>query len=268
MVSGVQGGIRVRTSDRPVNFFWHGPRMGRVHAACLRSFLRHGHRVVLHGYAPPEDLPEGVEVFDAERLMPKSDLLFDKETGSVATGADRYRYRILKADLGDYADCDMYLLRPLPEDDYLIGRQNSWGREHPCNSALLRYPADSRLAEAMVETTRDATATRPWQSRKRHMFNAMLRLVGRAPSVTDGFWGEWGPRLLSHWVEELGLKDKTKPIDVFYPLHYFSTDLLFEPGLRLADLVTPRTVAVHLCHNMLGKRDPVPGSPLDEILRA
>jgi hypothetical protein len=254
--------------SKTVNFFWHGAALGQIHSACLLSFLRHGHRAVLHCYNVPQDLPDGVEVFDATRLMPISDLLADQASGSVAPGVDRYRYRIIQAGMGTYADCDMYLLRPLPDDDYLIGRQNSWGKEHSCNCAMLRYPADSALSKHLVASTMDETATLPWQSSRRRIFNAVRKRVGVPASVTTAPWGSWGPRLVSYWVDELGLRDMTQPIDIFYPLHYFSIDLLFEPGLRLVDLVTPRTVAVHLCHQMQSQRAVPQGSPMAEILQA
>ncbi|WOC15073.1 hypothetical protein [Pseudochrobactrum sp. MP213Fo] len=42
-----------------VNSLWIGKRLGAVHAACLRSFIRHGHDVVLHAYGRPEDTLDG-----------------------------------------------------------------------------------------------------------------------------------------------------------------------------------------------------------------
>lgn len=255
-------------NNQTVNFFWHGPKLGAVHSACIRSFVRHGHRAVLHCYAPPEDLPDGVALFDARQIMPLTDLISDVQTGSVALGADRYRYRMIRAGHGTYADCDMFLLRALPPDDILIGLQNSLDKPHSCNNALLRYPPDSLLAHELVKATMDEHATMPWRRRRRQMLNSVLRPLGLAPSVRDAPWGEWGPALVSYWVKELGLVSVCKPIDVFYPVHYFATDLLFDPGLKLDDLITPRSVAVHLCHKMLGGTAVPSGCPLDQILQA
>lgn len=85
---------------RDVHFFWHGPRLGPVHAACLRSCQRVGHGAVLHCYAPPEDVPPGVTLRDARAVMPEADLLRHRESGSVALGADCFRFRLLAAGLG------------------------------------------------------------------------------------------------------------------------------------------------------------------------
>lgn len=52
-----------------INSVWIGKKLGPVHAACLRSFVRHGHEVVLHTFERPEDTPDGVKIFDAKLLM-------------------------------------------------------------------------------------------------------------------------------------------------------------------------------------------------------
>lgn len=255
-------------TNQTVNFFWHGPKLGPVQVACIRSFMRHGHRAVLHCYTPPEDIPEGVALFDARQIMSLTDLISNTETGSVALGTNRYRYRMIKAGHGTYADCDMFLLRPLPPDDILIGLQNSVDKSHACNNALLRYPPASRLAFELVKATMKEQATMPWRRRRRQVLNSVLRPLGLAPSVRNAPWGEWGPALVSYWVKELGLVSLCKPIDVFYPVHYFGTDLLFDPGLKLDDLITPRSVAVHLCHRMSGGMVVPSGCPLDQIIQS
>ena len=111
-------------------------------------------------------------------------------------------------------------------------------------------------------------ATMPWRRRRRQVLNSVLRPLGLAPSVRNAPWGEWGPALVSYWVKELGLVSLCKPIDVFYPVHYFGTDLLFDPGLKLDDLITPRSVAVHLCHRMSGGMVVPSGCPLDQIIQS
>lgn len=245
-----------------VNMFWHGPRLGPVHAACLRSFLRHGHRVVLHGYAAPEDLPEGVERFDARQIMPLADLIANRETGSVALGTNRYRYRMLAAGMGPYVDCDMYCLQPVPTDAYVFGREDA----RAINNAFLNYPPDSALATALVAETATEFRIPDWLSRRRKALLRVRRALGLGVSVRDMPWGVWGPSLLTHWVHKLGLEHRAQPIDRFYPLHYLNVELLLEPGLRIEDLTTPRSVAIHLCHKLLDQRRPPPGSPLHGII--
>ncbi len=247
-----------------VNMFWHGSHIGPVHAACVRSFQRHGHHVRMHCYDIPKDLPENVEVFDASKLMPMSDLIADVETGSVALGADRYRYRILQAGLGLYADCDIFCLKSIPRREYLFG----WEDNHQINNALLKYPTNSPLSLELLQATKSEYFIPDFFPRRKQLRLKVRRALGFAKSVQHMPWGIWGPTLLTQTIKKLGLTDKAFPIDCFYPVHYFSTNLFMESGLKLDDLITNRTVTVHLCHKMLKSKDIPKGSPLFEIVNA
>jgi hypothetical protein len=248
-----------------MNMFWHGPRLGPVHAACIRSFLRHGHAVVLHCYEPPEDVPDGVEIFDATQIMPRSDLIANAATGSVSLGTNRYRYRLLRSgDVGIYSDCDMYCLRPIPDSDYVFG----WEDVRIINGAFLKYPADSDLARTLVaETVSKYPVPDHFGPRRKCLLRA-LRTVGLGISVEKMRWGVWGPRLLTTTIDKLGLQDKAQPIDRYYPLHFSCVPLLYDPGLRVEDLVTPRTYALHLWHSKKDSQSLPEGCPLHQIVNS
>ncbi|MGX8010208.1 hypothetical protein ACVDG8_015210 [Mesorhizobium sp. ORM8.1] len=60
------------------------------------------------------------------------------------------------------------------------------------------------------------------------------------------------------------------PIDVFYPVHYDQVSMLLDPDLSLDDIVTPRTLCIHLFDKVLkeqmkGRAIPA-GSPLGQML--
>ena len=247
-----------------INMFWHGGKLGPVHSACMRSFLRHGHKVVLHCYEAPADLPAGVETFDAEQIMPRSDLVANKATGSVALGANRYRYRLMRHGMGVYADCDMFCLQPIPDADYIFG----WEDARKINNAILKYPRDSALADMLEEKTKTEYYIPDNSSRRRKYLLRIRHAFGLGVSVRHMRWGVWGPQLLTDQIRTLKLENKAQPIDRFYPLHYFNTSLLFEKGLRIEDLVTRRTLTIHLSNKMLDKRPPPANSPLDQIINS
>ena len=69
--------------------------------------------------------------------------------------------------------------------------------------------------------------------------------VERQPS------GTLGPHALAHFARQVGVIDLAAPIDTFYPVHPLRVRLLVDPDLRLEDLVTSRTLCVHLYHQML-----------------
>lgn len=245
-----------------INMFWHGNELGALHAACVRSFTQHGHTVIMHCYNKPVDLPHNVRTFDASKIMPLSDLHAHRETGSVALGANRYRYRLIAEGFGLYADCDMFCLRQITDSHYILGKE----QDNSLNNAFLKYPVDSDLAKALVDATLDYYFIPPWfrASKKRRL--RIRRRIGRGTHVGEHPWGVWGPQLVSHFAKELGLWQEAAPIDKYYPVHPWQTTLLRDPDLTIADLVTPRTEAIHLWHKMLGS-DLIPrGSPLWEVL--
>jgi hypothetical protein len=106
-----------------INAIWIGAELGQIHAACLRSFLRHGHRVVLHCYERPADTPADVEIANARNLLPENGIVRYRGTGSFALFSNLLRYEILKASLGIYVDCDVFCLRPIEDADYIFGRE-------------------------------------------------------------------------------------------------------------------------------------------------
>jgi hypothetical protein len=63
-------------SDLPaVHAFWIGGGLGPMHVACLKSFVRIGHRTVLHVYDDPADAPPGIELADAAKILPRDRII-------------------------------------------------------------------------------------------------------------------------------------------------------------------------------------------------
>jgi hypothetical protein len=243
-----------------INTFWIGDRLGEVHAACLRSFLRHGYRVVLHCFAPPSDVPEGVALFPAESLMKRSEIIAHK----LWLTADIYRYRILREGMGTYVDADVFCLRPLPEDDYLIGFEG----DRRANVAVLRIPPGWLLNALLAASQNPYYIPQFGKRRAKRIIAHVRKAIGFPVHVSRHPFGILGPRLMTHLIMTHGLQQLVQPIDVLYPLHYDEVSLLSAPGLRLADLVTPRSCTIHLFNGALKGRPILPGTPLHEIISA
>lgn len=218
----------------------------------------------MHCYVPPMDLPRGVEVFDASRLLPENELLRHKKSGSVSLGSNRYRYLLIEGGMGLYADCDMFCLKELKESDYVIGREET----ERVNGAILHYPPGSALSKLLLEATASPYNIPPGLSNSRAMISRLRKLIGLPRSVETHRWGVWGPELLTHAVSSLGLWKKTSPVDAFYPVHYRQTQLLFEPSLNVKDITTSRTIALHLWQKLSEQRTPDRNTPLYEILNS
>ncbi|MDA4846746.1 hypothetical protein [Hoeflea poritis] len=224
-----------------INALWIGPVLGPVHASCLVSFARAGHRVVLHAFDEIEDVPEGIELFDATRLMARDEII-RHNSGSLALASDIYRYRIQREAMGIYVDCDVYCLKPFPGDDYLFG----WEADDLIGTAVQRIPAGSELLSSMMEASENPAFIPPWYSRRKVRKLMLRKLSGKRPNLSDLDWGSIGPDLLTHHLKRLGMEDAAKPADWFYPVSPKHKSLLNEPGLDFSDLSTNRSLAIHL----------------------
>lgn len=248
-----------------VNVFWTGPRLGRIHAACLASFLRVGHRVVLHAYDVPSDIPPGVELADANRLVPRHELADLDRPGRYALMSDLIRFRILAAGLGLYTDCDCYCVRPIEDDDYILG----WEAEGCANGAILKLPHDSPVLRDLLAIKHGFVP--PWYGARRRALNALRTWLGFPKPLHEMPWGTVGPTAISYYIKLHGLEDRVRPRDEFYPLAHQEVARLFDPAVSIDELITPRTRVIHLYNEMFRRRQlgaPPLDSPLGRMLAA
>ena len=245
-----------------INSVWIGNELGPVHAACLRSFVRHGYDIVLHCYESPVDLPDGVRLFDAAKLMPREQIFRNKRTGSLAMAADIYRYRMQREGMGLYVDCDVYCVRPVSFRDYMFG----WEMQGSINNAVLKLPQNSELLSLMLEAADDPYFIPLWYSPAKYGFQQLRKRLGLPRHVSHCRLETLGPSLLTYMVNKLELAHQAQAIDIYSPLHLGHTPLLFEPALHLNDLITPRTQLIHLYNSALKGKEIPAQCPLRDIL--
>jgi hypothetical protein len=241
---------------------WIGERLGPVERACLRSVLRH-HKLALYCYRVPAGMPDGIEVRDAAAILPQS-TIFAHRTGSFGPFADWFRYELQRRGLGIWVDADMYLIAPLDHDrPYLFGEQSPG----MINNAVLRLPPDAPIVPLLLKPFQQKTipAGLPWR-----LFLTMRMREIAAGEVDFGTapWGNTGPYALSALVRRLGLSAQALPPDVFYPVSWRNAGWIRTPGVRIEEMVTERTVAVHLWNECIKgyKNAPAPkGSFLQRL---
>lgn len=250
------------------NAIWIGSELGHIQAACLRSFVRVGHRTVLHCYQPPTDIPLGVEVADAAELLPQSQLIRHAESGSYALFSDLLRYRILKEGLGLYVDCDVFCVRSIPDEEYIFG----WSTAKAINGAVLKVPSGSPMLADLCKI--DDGFIPPWLG-PRYKIAVKLRRALRAspPTLEDLPWGSAGPVAVTWYAKKHDVARFAKPKEVFYPLASSEMARLFQPHVAIADLVSPQTKTVHLYNEYFKRRFlnviPIPpSSPLGRMIAA
>lgn len=220
---------------------WIGDALGAVERACLRSIMRHGHRLALYCYGEPAGVPDGVEVRDAGSILPQS-AIFRQPGGSVGHFADWFRYELQRRALGTWVDTDIYLLRPIEmEPDYLFGEQEPG----VINNGVLRLPPQSPVLIELLRPFQRGTTPDwlPWRSR----IPARVReIVGGKVDFARLPWGSTGPHALTALARKHGLLSKALPPDIFYPAPWQEAGWIRNPEVTVEQVATDRTIAVHL----------------------
>jgi hypothetical protein len=226
-----------------------------IERACLLSILRQGHPLALYCYAPPTGVPEGVELRDAAEILPEKCIIRHK-SGSVALFANWFRYELQRRGLGTWLDTDAYLLKPLDGDKpYLMGEYEPG----QINNGLIRIPADSRVLPPLIALFAEQSVPAWLPPRAWLAAWWRLRTTGRS-GLSQMPWGSAGPRALTALAKQHGVAHLAEPPQVLYPARWQDADWVRDPAIRLEDVITERTVSVHLWNERIKhfKDEPAP----------
>jgi hypothetical protein len=226
----------------PCCTLWIGPALGRVERACVRSVVSQGHRLTLYSYGRVAGVPEGVEARDAAEILPQS-RVFRHRQGSPAPFADLFRYELQRRGMGTWVDCDLYLLRPIPDRPAcLMGRQDEDGT---ISNAVLRLPPDSPLLPPLIALF-DERRVPPWLSPASKVA-AYLRLLLEGRTRVDRMpWGTTGPHALTALARRLGLSDLAQRPEIFFPMPWQKAAWIADRQCPLEAVVQRNTIGVHL----------------------
>jgi GT2 family glycosyltransferase len=234
------------------NTFWIGPALGPVERACALSVLRHGHPLTLYCYEEPKGVPAGVELADAAAILPRA--WAEAHGGKPSFVANRFRYALQRLGRGIWLDSDVYLVAPL---DFPPGHLFGWQSRQLINTAVFRTPPDSPLLAPLLALFDDREIPSWLSPSARLAARWRLWRTGR-PGVAAMPWGTTGPHAVTALARDLGLDKEALPRDVFYPVHWRGANWIRDPTRRLEDVVTPRTVAIHLWNERIR---PFKGAP-------
>jgi hypothetical protein len=225
---------------------WIGPALGALERACLRSILRQGHPLALYCYDEPAGIPDGVEVRDAAEILPAEQIVRHR-TGSVSLFSNRFRYELLRREEGVWVDTDFYFLASLPNDrSYLFGCAD----DGMLGTGLLLLPPGSPLLPELLEPFEERSVPRWLRLRPRAAAWWRLRTTGRT-QIAQMPWGSLGPQALTAAARRHGIEDYALPPEVLHPVHWPDAGWIRDPSVRLEDVTTPRTRAVHLYNEVV-----------------
>lgn len=236
-----------------IHALWIGDKLGMMAYSCLSSFVNQGHQVHLHVYDDIDDLPQGVILMDASKIIPRDKIIKHKSTGSYALFSDIFRYELLKRVDGIYVDCDVYCLKPLtiPEHGYLLGYED----DNKINGAVLALPKDSELLNKLIDISHDPSFIPPWYAKKTQKRLKRKKFFGLAKHISDMPWGVIGPEAITHYAKHFKVDQFAKSIDIFYPVYYDCIGHLLNPKLTIQDVITHQSLCIHLYNEKLRRVD-------------
>lgn len=241
-----------------LNALWVEGCLSYIERVCLASAVHMGHDVVLYTYGKVEDVPPGVDVRNAEAVMPRKYMIKNRQSDSYALGANTFRYFLQRQNLGCYIDCDVLFVRKLDlSGDYILG----WESDHRINNAVLKLPANSPMLDDLLNHALSRPVVAPWWRTSKRVRQRVLSYVGLDRPVEAMEWGILGPRAVTYFARKHDVIRDVQPIEVFYPLLYADAADIFRPDRSIEDVITEKTIAIHLWNNAIKPMRNIPPQP-------
>lgn len=228
-----------------LNSLWIGDELHPVHRLCLSSAVYHGHRVRLFTYGAMRNVPEGVELAEAEHVLPRSAMFLHKKTGSPAPFADRFRIKLIGMGLGAWIDTDILFVKPLEAEALNVF---GWESGKLVGNAILQLDPESDLFHLVNRLINDDFLTPPWLSGYQKAMLKFRNALGLRKHVGAMSYGTTGPDLLTWALRETGNLHLARPQQAFYPLPYLQKTAVFRKNSDWYQFGTlpDDVVAVHL----------------------
>ena len=130
----------VAGKDYQIAALWMYGSLSYLEQLCLKSFVDAGHHVKLYHYGELFNVPDGIELADANEVLPQTDFLAHKRTGSPALHSDLFRYKMLEQSRDTiWADTDAYCMKRFETPN---GHFYGWESDKHINGGVLGLPHD------------------------------------------------------------------------------------------------------------------------------
>ena len=230
--------------DYQIAALWVEGSLSYLEQLCLKSFVDAGHHVKLYHYGPLQNVPDRIELADANLILPSTTHLTYKKAGSPALQADKFRFRMLAEEADTiWADTDAYCARPF---ETATGHFYGWESPKHINSGVLGLPKDSATLDAILEFTQDEYAIPLWYGETYRRELQEKADAGAPVHASEQPWGVWGPHILTHFLHETGEAKYALPQEGLYPFRFKDRRLMLKPGLDTSAHVTENTYSIHL----------------------
>jgi len=232
--------------------FWYGPRLREVDRICLASMVMTGQRVKLFAYAPIENVPSGVELHDANAVLPESaftrldcDYPNFRSSRTIVQFSDIFRIMLMKHQQGVWLDTDVFLVKqfhPDPQKPYLA-REN---RFRVGVSALYFPPEHPIIGE--FEAYMGATYSLPrWLGVRRGTLRPLYyRAIGKEVTPASIGITVFGNDGISRLARKYGVFKNAAQQENFYYWVGKDATRIYDPAYGLEPLNHPDFIGFHV----------------------
>jgi hypothetical protein len=240
------------TPEYQIGALWMGGNLSFLEQLCLISFRDAGHHVKLYTYEEVGNIPDGIEIADANTIQPTESILRHAKTGSPAPQADKFRYQMLATeDRIIWADTDAYCVKPFETAN---GHFYGWESKTHINNGVVGLPQDSDTLRELIDFTHVEYPIPDWFPEEEKAQLRTAHEAGEPVHVSEFSWGLWGPQALTHFLHKTGEVKYALPVHALYPFSFKERRLMLRRGIDLDQYIKPDTYSVHFYGRRMRKR--------------
>ncbi|WP_228849700.1 class I SAM-dependent methyltransferase [Halocynthiibacter styelae] len=227
-----------------ISALWMEGSLSFLEQLCMKSFVDAGHEVILYHYGPLQNVPAGIELADANTILPQKNFLKHERTGSPALHSDLFRYKMLEQSQNTiWADTDAYCMKPFETPN---GHFYGWESKTHINGGVLGLPADSETLRELLEFTSDEFAIPSYYGPEYERELQEKKDAGNPVHASEQPWGVWGPHAVTHFLHKTGEAKFALPQEGLYPFTFKDRRMMLKRNFDTSPYITEDTYSVHL----------------------
>jgi mannosyltransferase OCH1-like enzyme len=213
-----------------IHFLWiNNQPLSNLEKMCLNSHINNNHSCVLWSYDTSIQYPNGIEIRDANRIIPKDKIFSYKKPpfkNNLAGFSDLFRYKVLYEYGGWWCDTDVLCLKRFDfSQDYVFGAERRMNKTIGLAPAVIKCPIKSNLIKSCLE-----------DAEKRLSINTNIN------------WCELAHPILNTNINKYNLQNYIVNYNIFCPIDWFDAKKFFIPN---TDISLDKSYGIHLWNTVI-----------------